>query len=109
MLYVYINYPKPHIKIHADPNCNYIMMQSKEERRIIDINAQTLAQEIDKFLQKKYRFASDQALNDMWLKVDFEGDIKFERNTVNFFHSILKKHYRPFVGLEIDVCCKGAS
>ncbi len=105
MLHVYVNYPVTHIQIHQNPNCNDIRKMKKKNQRTTKINAHTLAKEIDNFLQNKYRFASEQSKNDMWLEVDFEGDTEFETSTVTYLHAILKKHYKPFRDIEVATCC----
>lgn len=105
MLHVYINYPEAHIRIHQKPDCKNIKKMNKEGQRTVKINVQTLTNEIDNFLHKKYRFASEQTWNDMWLEVDFEGDSEFEKSNVYFLHSILKRHYKPFRNIEVENHC----
>ena len=104
MLHAYINYPNSHITIHNSQECNEIMKQPKEGRRVIQVNPHSFSCEIEKFISGKHKFASDASCNDMWIEVDFDN-IVFERNIIDYIHVQLQKKYTPFREIEIDKHC----
>lgn len=105
MLTAYINYPNPHVTIHAALNCGNIQQQHKQDQRVIRLNTATVSTALARFEAKEYRFGADKTTNDMWLYVDF-ADIEFERAVVEHIRRILTRHYSPFRRVQIDEHCR---
>lgn len=104
MLTAYINYPNPHITIHADTSCSRIMQHSNASHRIISLDRHSLSGELERFASKEHRFASESAFNDMWLRLDF-GDVDFERAIVSHIRSLVGQHYKPLRTAQISDHC----
>jgi hypothetical protein len=108
MVHAYINYPNPHIAIHRSSGCGCIQQQHKEGQRVVKLNQATFSSEIQKFIEKHYRFASEQGTNDMWLEVDFD-DTDFEVQVIEYLRKILVRHYSPFGRIKAEKhSCMGA-
>jgi hypothetical protein len=105
MIKVLINYPNPHIAIHANFNCGYIQCQNKSNQRYIIINPETISIELQNFLNKFYDFGATPENNDMWLEIDFQ-DRDFELSMVNFIHRIISKNYSPFSKITPKIHCE---
>ena len=100
MIRVYINYPKPHMTIHNDPNCSEFQKHGKPNQRLIQINMQNISVELPKFRNRSgniYKFNSRTQYRDMWLEIDF-GDIFFEIDLYRYIRRLLcgryRKHFR---------------
>ena len=104
MLRAYINYPNAQVTIHGDITCSFVRQRNKAAQRTVRLNVRTLSSELGKFSDKAYRFASEAALNDMWIEVDF-GDEAFERAVVGYVKTLLARHYRPFAGVRVTGHC----
>ena len=104
MLTVYVNYPNPHLTIHHDPNCNSIQAMQKQGQRKRKIDGESISSELQAFRKGEYRFASKQAINDMWIEVDFQ-DEEFETAVVAYVHRLLAQRYRPFSNALVKVHC----
>ena len=104
MLQAYINYPNPHIFIHATASCGSIRQQQKQDQRLITLSPKTFSKEIAEFIERQHRFAPEAAANDMWLRVDFD-DGRFEMEVVDYVRRILGQRYSPFSRLEIEKHC----
>ena len=105
MINVYINYPNPHIKIHADSNCGNIQQHHKQNQKVIKIDRASLSRELLIFAAGDYKFAPNAELNDMWIEVDLE-DKKFECSVIDYIWQLLAKKYSPFQGIRIDEHCQ---
>ncbi|NQV70768.1 MAG: hypothetical protein HQ498_12150 [Pseudohongiella sp.] len=105
MIDVYVNYPNPHITIHADSSCGNIQQHHKRSQRVIKITHGSLSRELLKFAAGDYKFAPNAELNDMWLEVDLE-DSKFEHSVVDHIWVLLAKKYSPFRSIKIDEHCQ---
>jgi hypothetical protein len=103
---VYVNYPNPHITIHADRNCGSLHQQHKENQRVVSIDRSTLSSELIRFAEKGYRFGAQAENNDMWLDVSFQDDA-FERAVVEYIRKLLAQYYSPFAKAKVDQHCQG--
>jgi len=104
MLWVYINYPNPHLTIHYDPGCGRIRAMRKPEQRVCRIGAETISSELQKFKTGQYRFGSTPATNDMWIAIDFQ-DEAFEKATATYIHRLLSQRHKPFVNAPLEEHC----
>lgn len=104
MLTAYINYPNPHITIHADAGCSAIGQQNKPGQRRVSVNRGSLSAELERFSSKHYRFGSDRETNDMWLVADL-SDVEFERAVIEHVRKLLAVHYSPFGRISISEHC----
>lgn len=104
MIAVYINYPNPHITIHASSTCGNVQQQHKEGQRKVVLNTTTLSLELERFENKFYKFGADQSTNDMWLAVDF-SDAGFERAVVEYIRRVLARSYSPFGRVSVSEHC----
>lgn len=105
MIRVYINYPNPHITIHANTTCGSLHQQHKENQRAVSINRSTLSAELMRFSEKDYRFGAQVENNDMWLAVDLD-DSAFEHAVVEYIRKLLARYYSPFGKVAIDQHCE---
>ena len=105
MLWAYFNYPNPHGTAHGLSSCGEIQKMRKPEQRRVSLDSQTIGAEIENFREKKYRFAAQAGLNDMWLTLDF-GDAEFEFAVVRFLLRALGQHYAPFRECEVGWHCR---
>ena len=106
MIYVYINYPAPHITIHRDPSCGAVMMQSKAERRIVRITRETITYELRKFADREYGFAATRLQNDMWLLISLDTPEQ-EVGVVYVIQALLGLRYRPLRNASVKEHCGG--
>ncbi len=104
MLKAYVNYPNPHLTIHADPKCAAVQQQHKKDQRVVRIQTSNLSEELGKFGGKKYSFGAQAETNDMWLYVDL-ADPAFEKAVVEHIRKLLASHYTPLGRAKIDVHC----
>jgi hypothetical protein len=104
MIAAYINYPNPHVTVHAAAECARIQQHRKTQQRVLKLTASTLSSELERCESKHYPFGADQSTNDMWLHVDF-GDPEFERAVVAHILRILASHYRRFARVVVDEHC----
>jgi hypothetical protein len=104
MLKVYVNYPNPHVSIHAGPTCGAIQMTRKPVQRLMPIDRGTLSDELTRFADKTYTFACSREHNDMWLEVEF-GDASFETAVVHYIKNLLGQHYQPLNRAVIERHC----
>ena len=95
MLHAYLNYPDARISAHRDPGCWTIARTPKTPRRIVRLDADSLAEELRKFEAKAYVFASYIEANDMWLVIDL-GDEESEAAALDQVHRIVSRHYTRF-------------
>lgn len=105
MLKAYINYPNPHITIHADAECPTIQQQHKQGQRVVELRVATLSAELERFAAKEHRFAPNPDANDMWLNVEF-GDPAFEWAVIEYVRRLLRRHYTPFARIKVDEHCQ---
>jgi hypothetical protein len=103
-MFVYINYPNPHIRIHKNRRCTNIQKMDKVDQRRIRINVDNVAQELQKFDDKEYRFGANKELNDMWIEIDLRND-PLETALVQKLQDIIGHHYRPLRDCGIDTHC----
>lgn len=104
MIYVYIDYPTSHIRIHGDPSCQFIRPFGKPEQRTSRITLETLSDELAKFADKEYRFASVAVLNDIWLEIHLDDD-EFERAVAKYVLKLIGRHYTPIRQIELIEHC----
>lgn len=104
MIAAYINYPNPHITIHASSGCSAIQQQHKKGQRRVILNLNTLSSELERFSSKFHKFGADQSTNDMWVVADF-SDPAFERAVVEYVRKLLASHYAPFVRVAVNEHC----
>jgi hypothetical protein len=104
MLLAYINYPNPHVTIHANLTCSSVKKHDKENQRVVHLKVSSLSRELGNFEKKEYQFGATPEINDMWLKVDFD-DFEFERAVVEYVRKILSRHYTPFARVKIKQHC----
>lgn len=104
MMKAYINYPNPHVTIHAKVGCATIQQQHKKGQRVVRLDIGTLSRELNRFAMKEHRFGAQAETNDMWLEVNL-GDTTFERAVVEYVKTLLAQHYTPFARIKIDEHC----
>lgn len=101
---VYVNYPNSRVSVHTDPSCSYYRMMRKPEQRFVRIDPVTISEELQKFIHKRYTFASRPDSNDMWLEINFR-DQEFEWAILQYVHRQLGNYYKPFLGVQIKKHC----
>src|SRR6266478_4425668 len=101
MLRAYVNYPEPHITLHADSACGNIKQQHKQNQRRVLLEIETLSTELRRFADKEYRFGATPETNDLWLELEFANP-EFERSVVEYIHTLLGRHYKPFARIRTN-------
>ena len=104
MIKAYINYPKPHVTVHHDPNCGTIQVQHKPNQRYLRLNIETISEELLNFRDKKYPFAATRERNDMWLEIDFHDKV-FEMAVLVYICRLLGMYYSPFESMKPGIHC----
>jgi len=103
-MYVYINYPNPHLTIHKNISCPQIQMHQKSGQRIVKISPATLNNVLSQFLNNAYDFRAEPELNDLWLDISLstrEQEVGF----VHVIQAILGQRYRPLSDAPISTHC----
>jgi hypothetical protein len=88
---VYINYPNPHISIHANNQCSQVRKRLKEGQRVVVISPRNLGEILCKFARREFRFSSGED-NDMWLDVSLDSPEQ-EEGLVYIVQALLGRHY----------------
>lgn len=104
MLTVYLNYPNSLVTVHRDSLCSLIGSHQKTDQRHIHISAESISEQLMKFIKREYRFASESRLNDMWIEVDFDSD-EFEVAVVKYLRRLLASKYKPFQNSHYSTHC----
>lgn len=97
MTSIYIDYPVPHFSLRRDQRSEDRYRRAKENRRLVEFTPETFSAAIAPFVNGEVRFASEAALNDLWLDLDF-GDYEFEEAIGRYIQRLLGKRYRPLAG-----------
>lgn len=71
-MWLYINYPQPHFNIHRDPACQQIQIHDKPDQRTVTVRTNSLVAVLNDFITRRYRFAPQRALNDIWLDISLD-------------------------------------
>jgi hypothetical protein len=104
MLRVFLDYPNPTIKWHADPECTFFHRPETPGHRLVTIYRSTISKELELFATNSYRFGAEAELNSLWLEVDFE-DRSFELAVARHIRRLLMKHYTPFARARLTKHC----
>ena len=105
MIYVYLNYPNRQATVHHDSTCQHIRQAHKQGQRTAKINLAKISEELGKFADKQYTFASKPSQNDIWLEIDFR-DADFEKAVAAYVLRLAGKHYKPFRELGLQTHCQ---
>ncbi len=94
MTSVYINYPNPHFSIEHGVTSLSRIRHEKDDRRLVTFTPHTLSSALLPFINAEVQFGASQAVNDMWLDLDF-GNQEFEIALVKYIQTLLGRRYRP--------------
>jgi hypothetical protein len=100
----YINYPNPHMTIHADSACGEIKKMQKTAQRDIVVNPETISDALNQLTDRGFKFAPHAAVNDVWLTVSF-NDAEFEEAVAKYVCRIIGKRYRRLNGALVRKHC----
>src|SRR5205807_2296243 len=89
---VYFNYPNSYISFHYDPDCSTVGMHRKAGQRFVTVTMQSLPAVLADFIAKKYQFAANSALNDLYLDVSLNTPHQ-EETIVPFIRALLNERY----------------
>jgi hypothetical protein len=103
MIWVYVNYPNTHIKIHRSAACPEIQEQHKQNERRIRVQSSTLAPVLTDFIENKYRLAATKGLNGFWLDISL-GSHQQEDGLAHVIHALLCRKYTPFRSIVPEDC-----
>ena len=104
---VYISYPNPHFTIHKNASCQKIQMRQKDGQRFVKVNAATLKDVLNLFINDAYDFKAEAQWNDLWLDISLstpEQEIGF----VHVVQAILGQRYKPLSNAPISDHCGSA-
>ena len=104
MIYVYLDYPNRRATVHCDLNCQHIRQAHKQGQRTAKINLARISDELGKFADKQYTFASNPSQNDIWLEIEFK-DVDFEMGVAAYILRLAGKHYKRFRNLALKTDC----
>ncbi|GAB4581422.1 MAG: hypothetical protein Fur0022_41690 [Anaerolineales bacterium] len=96
----YINYPNPHITIHRDPDCSEFHKNRKKDQRTIHVSLQNIKTVLRDFIEEKYRFATDQSLNDLWLDISLDT-AEQEMGLVYIIQALIGLRYTPIKNAQV--------
>jgi hypothetical protein len=101
MIFVYINYPNPHFEIHKQ-GCGQIQMHQRENQRFYQLDSiKEMQLFLDKLIHRKFRFAAQAGLNDMWIEINL-GDEKLNESLVYVIRAIIGQRYTPLANALIE-------
>ncbi|HEX8684389.1 MAG TPA: hypothetical protein VF707_18885 [Ardenticatenaceae bacterium] len=103
-MFVYINYPNPHITIHKNRYCGRIQQGGKPKQRFVKLNVDNMSQELQKFERKEYPFRAAAGFNDIWLEIDLQNE-PLEIAVVQKLQQLLGQHYKPLRNCPIRTHC----
>ncbi len=104
MLYTYINYPDTRMTKHRDSGCPDIRQSNKPDQRVSRIDLNSLSNELAKFANKTYAFASTPEQNDIWVEIEL-GDISFETAVADYVLKLVARHYSPMRSVKPTTHC----
>jgi len=104
-MHVYINYPNPHITIHKNAACQQIQIHQKGGQRIVKVNAATLKNVLNSFINDTYSFESKSQGNDMWLDISLSTSEQ-EIGLVHVIQAILGLRYKSLGNAPISFHCE---
>lgn len=58
MIWVYLNYPQPEVSVHGNSRCPEIQKMGKPNQRVVNLNYQTILNELGRFRRRQYHFGS---------------------------------------------------
>ncbi|TKJ29437.1 MAG: hypothetical protein CEE40_08495 [Chloroflexi bacterium B3_Chlor] len=98
---VYINYPDAHFTIHRHQDCSEIQKHRKPGQRVVAVRLANLTQVLSEFISGKYAFASNPALNDLWLDISLDTPEQ-EEGLVHVIQAILALRHRPLAHAPVN-------
>lgn len=104
MIFVYINYPNPHITIHRDPTCGRIQQHQRPGQRVGRIDISSLEGFLAGAIQGQISFAAEAGLNDIWLEIDLPTPEQ-EIGLVHIFQALIGQRYTPLSTAPVDLHC----
>ena len=105
MTKAYINYPEPHVTLHADQRCPEIGKMRKPNQRHAHVNITSFSREVQDLTSKSFRFGADSSINDLWISVDF-NDRQFEKAVIDYIHQRLVSRYTPLGRVHPQYHCR---
>ncbi len=104
MLLGYINYPRPHMTLHANLSCPEIGKMGKVNQRKLKVTSTSLAQTVSLLSGDSFRLGAASSINDLWLELDF-GDSQFEEAVARYLFRVLGLRYTPLADSPIKTHC----
>lgn len=103
MIQLYLNYPNSLVSIHGEAGCAEIGKMRKPGQRHVRVDAVSRDTELRRF-RAEYRFASQAALNDMWVAVDLDNPQE-EVWVITQIKTALGRRYVPFREAVVERHC----
>ena len=105
-MWIYINYPNPHITIHGDRTCPHIKKQDRSNRRQRKVTDSQLAAFTDDLRNRRIPFAAKSGLNDIWISLELDSTEEAMKVVLEM-KDHLGQRYRPLSRAKITVHCGG--
>lgn len=103
-MWVYINYPNPHLTMHRDYSCRMIRMHSKHNQRVRRARISNLDQFLLEFTEQRLPFAAESTLNDIWIEIELDNSEQ-ETGLVHVLQALLGRRYDPLADAPIEIHC----
>ncbi len=104
MIHIYINYPNPVIRIHANPDCGSIMSHENANTRLRELeNPIDAIRLLDDIRNQLIPFGSQAEHNDLW--VSFEGTLEDTRFLATHLQGAMRLNYNVHNGFPILEHC----
>ena len=103
-MYVYVNYPDPHFRMHWNAQCSEIRKNRKPGQRLVQIQVANLGQVLSDFIWGKYRFASEPSVNDLWLDISLNTREQ-EEGLVHVIQALVGRRYTRLAGAPVYTHC----
>ena len=104
MIRAFLDYPTSRVMVHGDHSCTYFDRPLSPDHRLVRLNDATISEELHRFQEKHYKFASEAEFNIIWIEADFD-DFEFEVALIEHMRNVLGKHYKPFRDAQVQVHC----
>lgn len=104
MIWLYINYPNPHLTIHKDPSCPLIRLHHVPNQRVFSVEKTSIGPFLEILIGEKLNFTAQQGLNDAWISIGLDAPAQ-ELGLVHIVQVLLGKRYTPLASTLIAEHC----
>ena len=101
---VYFHYPKSHVYLHTNSNCNDIKLEARANERVVIITHDNLADVMQLLIKQNWKFSTGKGKDDLWLDLTL-NNAKLEESLAFVVKAILGSYYKNFRDAEVTYHC----